>query len=879
MLEFGDGLRVFDQPTPVFRRLLVAESLMRVRAFFDASAALLLFIVPADAAEKKELEREVVAVQVDGGAVAIRLDGDLNDAAWQSAPAVTAFVQRDPSEGTPSNFRTEARVAYNATGLFVAVRAFDPQPDRIIGFLTRRDEVSSSDWIRILIDSYHDRRTAYEFAVNPVGVKQDAYWFNDTSVDRSWDAVWDVVVSRDGEGWRAEFHIPFSQLRFSSRHDGKVGFAVVREVARVNEVSTWPLLAKSATGYVSSFGELTGLTAGRTPKRLEFVPYTVAQVATVPPEDGNPLLNTTDPGASVGVDLKYALTPALTFAATVNPDFGQVEADPAVVNLGAFETFFAERRPFFVEGSGNYNFNMDCNNGQCTGLFYSRRIGRDPRGEPDLPDDGYAVQPQQSTILGAGKLTGRVGRFSVGALTAVTQEEKARLAIGDTRISEVVEPGTVYSVGRARREFANQSSLGFMFTSTNRRMVDSVDFLPKNAFTGGIDYDWRLGRRFSVSGHLAGSSLRGSTAAITELQESNVHSFQRPDASHLDLDPDDTSLNGYAGAIAFSKIAGERVRFNTHFGVKSPGFDSNDLGFLRRADEIFQANWLQWRRDRPGKYIRRYNINFNQWQAFNFAGERIFSGGNINGGWTFHNFWNVGFGLGPDIGGFDDRATRGGPGALRTSYLNNWFWLNTDDRKPVSFNGFMFWNNDFKGSRVIEMAPSISFRPTTAVMLQLGGRWFSNKDDAQWIENLDEDTDDPHYVFGRLKQTTLALTLRANYTITPTLSLQLYGEPFVSAGHYEHYKELVNGRAERYEERFAPFAYNDNADFNFLSFRTTNVLRWEFKPGSTLFVVWQQGREEEGERGDFRFGRDFRQTFRTPASNTILVKLAYWVNM
>ena len=847
-----------------------------VRPFFVACAVILSSA--ASAAARDEANRDA-AQAVPEGAIAIRVDGQLDDAAWQSAPPVTAFVQRDPTEGAPPTLRTEARVAYNSTGIFIAVRAFDSDPDRIVSFLTRRDEQSSSDWIRVLIDSYHDRRTAYEFAVNPLGVKQDSYWFNDNNSDRSWDAVWDVAVSRDEQGWRAEFHIPFSQLRFSPRHDGRVGFAVVREVARLNEICTWPLLARSASGYVSSFGELAGLTAGRSTKRLELVPYSVAQLATVPPEEGNPLQNTTDPGASVGVDLKYAVTPALTFTATVNPDFGQVEADPAVVNLSAFETFFSERRPFFVEGSGNYAFNMDCNDGQCTGLFYSRRIGRQPRGEPDLPDGGYSVQPLQSTILGAGKLTGRAGRFSVGALSAVTQEERARTAIGEARSAEVVEPQTIYSVGRARREFADQSSLGFMFTSTNRSLVDSVSFLPGHAFAGGMDYDWRIGRRFGVTGFLAASSVRGTPEAITELQENNVHSFQRPDAQHLAVDPAATSLNGSAGSISFGKIAGERVRFNSYFGFKSPGFEINDLGFQRRADERVESQWLQWRFDRPGKHVRSFRINFNQWGGWNFDGERLWLGGNVNVHWVFQNFWSIGSGLNLNARGFDDRATRGGPGAVTTAPIGNWFYLNTDDRKPVSLHWNSFWNNDFEGSRFVEIWPTLRMRPTPALWLELGGRWASNKDDAQWIENLEEAGGRTRHVFGRLKQTTLATTFRVNYTVTSSLSLQLYGQPFVSAGRYEHYKELVNGRAEHYADRFAPYAYADDADFNVLSFRTTNVLRWEFKPGSTLFVVWQQGREEEGERGDFRFGRDFRDVFSTPASNTLLVKLAYWFNM
>ena len=839
-----------------------------------AGLAIALSLTPA------ATDREIAGVSLTEGAVAIRLDGDLDDAAWQSAPPVDAFVQREPREGAAASFRTEARVLYGASGVYIGVRAFDPEPSRITGFLTRRDEQSSSDWIRVLIDSYHDRRTAFEFAVNPMGVKQDTYWFNDSNSDRSWDAVWDVVVSRDAEGWRAEFHIPFSQLRFSRLADGRVGFAIVREVARLNETATWPLLPKSASGYVSSFGDLTGLVGGRSQKRLELVPYTVAQLATEPLEAGNPLQNTTDPGASIGLDMKYAVTPALTLTTTVNPDFGQVEADPAVVNLSAFETFFLERRPFFVEESGNFALNVDCSDGQCTGLFYSRRIGRQPRGEPELPDDdGYSVLPLQSTILGAGKLTGRVGKFSIGALTAATQEEVGRVAIGSTRRNEVVEPFTLYSVARARREFAGQSSLGFMLTSTNRRLVDSMDFLPSSAVTGGMDYDWRIGRRFSVAGFLAGSNLRGSTEAITDVQENNVHSFQRPDADHLDSDPDATSLNGYAGSVSFGKIGGERVRFSSFFGFKSPGFDINDLGFQRRADERIESQWLQWRFDRPGRYVRTFRINFNQWGGWNFAGERLWLGGNINVHWTFQNFWSTGSGFNVNGRGFDDRATRGGPGAYSNAPIGNWFYLNTNDRRKASFNWSSFWNNDFEGSRFVELMPSVTLRPTSAMSVTLGARWASNKDDAQWIENLDEDTAAVRYVFGRLKQTTVAATLRLNYTISPNLSLQLYGQPFVSAGLYEHYKELVNGRAERHQERYRPFAYADNADFNVLSFRTTNVLRWEFKPGSTMFVVWQQGREEEGERGDFRFRRDFREVFSTPSSNTLLVKLAYWFNM
>ena len=338
--------------------------------------------------------------------------------------------------------------------------------------------------------------------MNPVGVKTDRYYFNDGNSDDSWDAVWDVKAVRDTEGWRAEFRIPFSQLRFNQRDGGPVGFAIVREVGRLAETVTWPLLSRNASGFVSQFGEVRGLRMGGSPKKFEILPYTVGEIETQTVEAGNPLLGSVEPGASIGVDMKYALTPGLTLTATANPDFGQVEADPAVVNLDAFETFFPERRPFFVEGSGTFRFNMDCNDGNCTGLFYSRRIGRAPQGELDVADDEFSEQPSAATIIGAGKITGRVAKFSVGALTALTEQEEGSIAgpdnLGHRR--QTVEPLTGYTVLRAKREFANQSSIGFMGTSTNRQIVKDLSFLANNAFTGGVDYDWRFGPKYVAAG-------------------------------------------------------------------------------------------------------------------------------------------------------------------------------------------------------------------------------------------------------------------------------------------------------------------------------------------------------------------------------------------
>ncbi|HEX7283549.1 MAG TPA: DUF5916 domain-containing protein [Vicinamibacterales bacterium] len=844
-----------------------------------ALAAVTLLPAVAVANERRTaVSIEAVAVPAN---TPIVLDGRFSEEIWQQAPPVVEFQQREPAEGQPPTLRTEARMVYDDSALYVAVRAFDTDPDKVVAILTRRDQRSPSDWIRIVVDSYFDKRSAYEFGVNPVGVKTDRYYFNDGQSDDSWDAVWDVQVERDGDGWRAEFKIPFSQLRFNNLSGGPVGFAVIREVGRLAETVTWPLLSRNANGFVSQFGEMRGLRMAGSPKKLELLPYTVADLRTQPDEASNPLSNPRDPGAAAGLDMKYSVTPGLTLTATANPDFGQVEADPAVVNLDAFETFFPERRPFFVEGSGTFRFNMDCNDGNCTGMFYSRRIGRAPQGSPELAEDEYSKQPDTATIIGAGKLTGRIGGFSIGALTALTAREDAEIASSaslNTR-DYTVEPMTSYTVLRARKEFTNQSSLGFMTTATNRQNDAATSFLSDNAYAGGIDYDWRLSPMYSISGYLAASHIAGTPEAITRLQENTVHGYQRPDADYVAVDTGATSLSGHAGSLSVGKIAGETIRFSSFVGYKSPGFDTNDLGFMRRADERNQSNWIQWRNFRPGKYVRTRNFNINQYQGWNFGGDRIYSGGNINSHWTFTNYYSIGGGFNLDAAPFRDRVTRGGPGVLGNPGRNIWYYLNTDNRKALQF----FYNGghwaDSENSARHDINPGINWRATSSISLNISLRYFINGDESQWVENETLEDGATRYVFGRIDQKTVSFPTRFNYTMTPTLSLQVYAEPFVSAGDYTNYKELVDGRADRYEDRYRPYDYAGNANFNIRSFRATNVLRWEYQPGSTVFVVWQQNKSDSQEYGDFRFGRDFRGVFSAETNNTFLVKFSYWLNM
>jgi hypothetical protein len=599
-------------------------------------------------------------------------------------------------------------------------------------------------------------------------------------------------------------------------------------------------------------------------------------VKTQPGEPGNPLINTTDPDASLGVDLKYALRPGLTLTGTLNPDFGQVEADPAVVNLSAFETFFSERRPFFVEGGGIFSFDIDCNDGNCSGLFYSRRIGRSPRGEPDVPDGGYSSAPAQTTILGAAKLTGRIGEFSVGALNAVTAAEDAIISNGTVQTTrQTIEPLTNYSVVRARREFSNQSALGFMTTFTNRSLDASTRFLPGEAYTGGVDADWRLGSKYAIRGFLAGSTVHGDPTAIDELQRNNVHSFQRPDSDNLTYDPTRTAMNGYGGSTSVSKIAGARMVFSSNVGFKSPGFEINDVGFMQRADQRTMSNWMQIRYDKPSqKWLRSFRYNLNQWAGWNYDGDRLYSGINVNAHAMFRNNWATGTGGNINWQPFDDRATRGGPGVYGNAQRSIWAYLESDQRPAVSLGIFTFNSTDGKGTTLHDASPNVSYRPSSFLKASVGLHWSQNTDQSQWVEA----TDDGRYVFARIYQQTVGIQTRLNYTVTPALSIQLYAEPFVSSGNYTNFKELVDGRSKSYEGRYKPTAYAGNPDFNYRSFRTTNVLRWEYKPGSTLFVVWQQGREDSVEYGNFNFNRDFGAVFDAPAKNVFLVKFAYWFN-
>ena len=800
------------------------------------------------------------------------LDGRDDDALWRGTTPITQFRQHDPIEDADPRYRTEARVGYDSKYLYVFVRAFDPAPDSVMAFLSRRDARTSSDYIHLMVDSYHDRRTGFRFSANPLGVKRDFYISNDGNEDASWDGVWEVATAVDSLGWTAEFRIPFGQLRFPAGDSHTFGFAIWRDVARHNERISWPLFRRSKTGLVSQWGEVSGFDGIATPRRLEILPYSVATNAPRPTPGG---AIERDQTVAFGADVKYGVTSNLTLDGTVNPDFGQVEADPAVLNLTAFEQFFEERRPFFLEGAGIFSFAGGGGQNNSGSLFYSRRIGRSPQlGGLYFDSDN----PSNSTILGAAKLTGRTASgLNVGFLNAVSDRETG--AGGAT-----IEPRTNTLVTRLQQDLRQGSSgIGMMFTATNRALDDdSRAYLRESAYALGVDARHRFWKdNYQVSGSAIASRIAGSATSMIAAQRSAVHQFQRPD-SRRTVDSLATSLAGTKFNASFSKTGGGVARFHTGLTTTSAGYDVNDAGFQTRADVTNNGNWFGLQFQKPTRLYRKLFVNLNQWNDWNTAGMRLNSGANLNingelpNQWWFFTGYNVN-GLGEV---YDDRASRGGPALRRSARGNGWFGFETDGRKFMSatLQGY-YAPTDVAGSTEWGVDPSLSFRIASRLQVEVGMHLSAGTAGQQWYGNI-SDAGGTHYTFARLDQRTSALTARVDYTMTPTLSLQVYAQPFVSAGDYSNLRELDDPRAARYEDRYRPFTAVEPTDFNVKQFRSNTVLRWEYRPGSVLFFVWQQGRGQfDRDSGSFDIGRDYGNLFKARSDNTFLIKGSYWFSL
>jgi len=839
-----------------------------------------------------------------------KIDGSLNDAAWREAPAEDGFVQLNPIEKAKPSERTVFKILYDAKNIYFGLTAYDHIPGKITMRLSRRDNVDKSDFLAVAIDSYLDRRTAFIFGLNAAGVKFDQIISADgDNKDESWDPVWEGKTSINDSGWVAEMRIPFSQLRFAEQKEQVWGFQVYRKIFRKQEEDLWQFIPKNAPGLVSYFGNLKGIYNVRPAHHVEIMPYSVVSNHRYRAEEGNPFSDGNDFKFNFGLDGKVGITSDLTMDFTVNPDFGQVEADPSEVNLSAFETFFEEKRPFFIEGKNIFRFPLALGDGGMSmeTLFYSRRIGRSPHYCPNGADGyfyDYMDQPENTRILGAAKLSGKTKRgWSVGILDAVTNNEKATIQYNRKQSKVTVEPLTNYFVGRLQKDYnEGNTSFGGMFTATNRRIDQKqLGFLNKAAYTAGVDIrrQWD-NKTYFLDLKLAGSYLNGAPEAIELVQRSSARYFQRPDAKHVHLDTTRTFLSGHGGSFNIGRVGNSPWRIAGGFLWRSPGFETNDLGYLRQADQIMDFFRVGYRINNPVGIFRRVNINSNVWQGWNFGGDRLFAGENINGGVQFLNYWGFYLGVNRQNNGLSPSLLRGGPMAGTLGSWNNWFSFYSDERRPwrIHLNG-NFHLNDDGISRGYNISFSFSYQINNQINIRFSPFFNDRIENLQYVSTL-QMRDETRYLFGEIKQKTFGLVFRLNYSLTPNLSIQYYGQPFIAAGNYNRFKRITNPRAYG-KARYALFfdrqiSYVDSTetylvdentdgqtdysfgkpDFNFRQFQSNLVIRWEYLPGSTLFLVWSQGRSSYESVGRFVMRDDMEKLYHTIPDNVFLVKMNYW---
>ena len=840
------------------------------------------FVIPLFAAEKNEGLPIIEAVRSDGK---ITIDGILNETVWQRE-GYSDLIQRDPIEGAKPTEKTLVWIAYNNDGLFVAGTCFHSGPDTIAGGLARRDKFVESDWFWFWIDPNHDRQNGFGFAVNPDGSIIDHKMYKDIFEEESWDGVWEVAAKKQKDRWTFEMFIPFSQLRFDKKKEYTWGVNFKRYVLSNAEHDYFSMIPKSETGFVSRFGTLTGLKDISPPARLFLLPYTMGKINNFPERKDSPFYPDRRYGKDIGLDVKYGLTGNLTLDLAVNPDFGQAEVDPAVINLSAFETYYKEKRAFFLEGADIFYFGSNPIGGLwgCywnePSIFYSRRIGRPSKGMPT--HEGYIDTPEQTTILGAVKVSGKVGSWSLGSINAVTQREFATVDSSGVRFREEIEPPTYYGVYRGMNEF-NQGNqgLGFILTGVARDqdLASLRTINNSRSVVAGMDGWTFIGksRSWAFMGKIAYSTLHGSRERITQLQKSSAHYYQRPDYQFVSLDTNRTSLNGTMGRFGLKKVTGN-VMFQTALGIISPGFNSNDLGFSSYGNLVNMHVVAGYRWLKPTSWYRELYLNAMTSRNFDFDKNRLFSQYYWAGNILLLNYLSIysNFQLTPH--GLNLYQTRGGPIMAYPGFSFSMIGFNTDSRKNIQLGSSMGYRDTKDGSYALNTDISGTFKLASSLKLILSVGYYRVLDYAQWVFNA-ADPSAPygyHFVFADLNLKEVDSEFRMDWGITPRLSIQCYVRPYISVGEYSRFKELAKART--YD--FLPYDFNRfNPDFNFKSFKANLVFRWEYLPGSLLYLVWTQDRTNYNNPGIFNLREDIRSLFNNYSDNIFFLKLSYMVSI
>jgi hypothetical protein len=867
-----------------------------------AAALLALSGAPGASAQDSSVRaasKVATAVRIDNGA--IRLDGRLDEAVWQRAEAVTDFVQKEPVEGAPASQRMEVRFVFDEAVLFVGARMHSAAPSAIQAPMGRRDNVEQAEYIQLSLDTYLDRRTAYTFGVSASGVRFDHYHPRDSEddADSTFDPVWEVSTNIDEQGWTAELRLPFSQLRFIENPRLVWGMNIRRFVPTLNEESDWVLVRRTEEGWASRFGDLNGLDNLRPPTRLEVVPYAATSSRlSAKPDLANPFDRGINGTGRVGTDVKLKVGPNLTLDATVNPDFGQVEADPAEVNLSVNETFFSERRPFFLEGSTLLA-------GASNNFFYSRRVGATPRG----PADGdYVDYPQASTIIGAAKLTGRLqSGTSLGLLGAVTGEEFARTSLGTDAIARtLVAPTTVFAVGRVVQEIGSGgSTAGLHVTGLHRDLpVESplAGLFVSNAVTGAVDALVRL-RDSTYEGRVVVgfSHIDGDPRAIERVQRSSVHYFQRPDRTGGTLlDATRTSMSGVQLRSDFDRIAGRHWLWGVTVNADSPEFETNDAGRLTGAGEIDLRGRLTYRETEPGRVFRGYDFDVEverttDWDASLGAFYTVISDNSFD----FANFWEAEFAAEIQTRGQDPRLTRGGPSMGTPQRWTLAAELANNEASRTRWGVSSTYAASEDGDLVRSARVGFSVRPRTAWQLSIEPSYVRERATRQFVDALAggrPETFGNRYVFGEIDRSTVSMQVRFNYAFTPDFTLEVYAEPFAASGRYQRFGELLEARSralrfygeagttivadeDGYEVTDGSASFTlENEDFDVQSFRSNVVLRWEWRPGSTLYAVWQQDREADAVMGRRAGFRNLWGALAGPGDHILAVKASFWLS-